>query len=123
MLKKMEKEINKIYDDSPKLTKVLKKYLDYMSMVEKRTKKFYDEFKSEQDTKLQEELKKAYTDEIKRLTVDSKQHSNIVKEFVGVLAEVNQEALDIVNDSMSSVYAVNYNQVAEDCRNVGIDVI
>ena len=46
----------------------------------------------------------------------------IIKEFTRVLAQVNQKALDVVNGTLPEVYAVSYNNVADECRRVGIKV-
>jgi hypothetical protein len=38
------------------------------------------------------------------------------------MAKVNQEALDVVNESMAGVYCINYNQIATECKRAGIKV-
>lgn len=120
-LNKMERDMGRVYKTYPALLKVEKEYRAYMDMVSKETKAAYDAYVngSDEDKK---ELKKAYTDEVKALTINSDDYHKIVKKFVRVMAEVNQKALDIVNKEMRTIYAENYNQVAEECRRVGIKV-
>lgn len=121
-LKKMEKEIGRVYNDSPAILRIQRILIKYMNMVKERTQEAYDDYMSEEDKDIKAKKKKAYMDEIRKLTLDSPDYRKIVKEFTSVLSKVNQEALDISNDAMVDVYVANYNQVAEDCRKVGIKV-
>ena len=121
-LKKMEKEIGRVYNDSPAILRIQRILLKYMAMVKERTQDAYDDYMLEEDKDIKEKKKKAYMNEIRKLTLDSPDYRKIVKEFTQVLAKVNQEALDISNDAMVDVYVVNYNQVAEECKKVGIEV-
>ena len=118
----MEKDISRVYRTHPALIEVEKKYQKYMSMVEKRTQDAYKAYIDETDADTKAEKKKAYMDEIKTLTVNSKEYKKLIDEITTVLARVNQDALDIVNAGMLTIYAENYNQVAEECRKAGIKV-
>ena len=60
--------------------------------------------------------------EVRYLTTGSKQYRKLVKRFTEVMADVNQKALDIVNDTMTDIYCMNYNEVATECKKVGIKV-
>ena len=61
-------------------------------------------------------------DEIRKHTIDSKEYQKLSQAVVDALAACNQKALDATNAEMPEIYAVNYNQVATECREVGIDV-
>lgn len=121
-LKNMERKIGKVYSDSLALRRIEKKYNAFMESVSKQTEASYRAYKAESDEKIKKEFKKAYMDEIKSLTVNNKEYKVLIDEFTTVLAGVNQEAVDVVNDEVSEIYAENYNQVAEECKRVGITV-
>lgn len=121
-LKIMERAVGRVYKTNPALIKIQKEYADYMDMVEKRTKSDFKAFKNENDIDNRQKLKEVYMAKIRTLTVESTQYQDIVKRFTEIMAQVNQDALDIVNANMPSIYAVNYNQVAGDCRKAGIKV-
>lgn len=121
-LKTMERNIGRVYRTYPALIEVEKEYKAYMSMVEKKTNKAYNEYIKEKDINLKEELKKVYTEQLKALTIESKDYKKLVKKISRTLAAANQYALDIVNAEMISIYTENYNQVAEECERVGINV-
>lgn len=118
----MERNISRVYETHPALIEVEKKYRKFMDMVAKRTEKAYKAYVNETDKDTKDELKKAYMDKIKALTVNSKEYKKLIDEITTVLARVNQDALDIVNAGMLTIYAENYNQVAEECRKAGIKV-
>lgn len=121
-LRAMEQDISRVYENNPALLEVEKEYADYMRKVEKQVKTLYEAFQDETDINIKAEKKKAYIDELERLTLKSKAYNNLVKKITSVLAKVNQEALDIVNAKMIGIYTDNYNQVAVDCKKVGIKV-
>lgn len=121
-LKIMERKINEVYSDSLALRRIGKKYTAYMERVAKQTEASYRAYKAEKDEKIKKELKKAYMDEIKRLTVNNKEYKALMNEIAEVMAEVNQKALDIPNAKMAEIYAINYNQISVDCRKIGIRV-
>lgn len=121
-LKTMERNIGRVYRTYPALIAVEKEYKAYMSMVEKKTNKAYNEYIKEKDINLKEKLKKVYTEQLKALTIESKDYKKLVKKISRTLAATNQYALDIVNAEMISIYTENYNQVAEECERVGINV-
>ena len=121
-LDNMEKEIGRVYQKSPALLAVEKEYAQYMGMVQDKTKAEYKAYIDEDDPDIKAEKKKAYMGKVRALTMESNAYNRPVKKIMGVLAEVNQQALDISNKAMREIYAINYNQVAEDCKKVGIKV-
>lgn len=121
-LDNMEKEIGRVYQKSPALLAVEKEYAQYMGMVQDKTKAEYKAYIDEDDPDIKAEKKKAYMGKVRALTMESNAYNRLVKKIMGVLAEVNQQALDISNKAMREIYAINYNQVAEDCKKVGIKV-
>lgn len=122
MLAGIERQMGRVYDTDPALLNIQKKYEKYMASVYKRTESAYKDFIDADDEESKKEAKKAYMGQIRLYTIESKQYNEIIKQFVRIMADVNQKALDVVNDSMSEIYAINYNQVAEDCRKVGLKV-
>lgn len=121
-LQAMESEIGRIYANSPALKRIRKEYAEYMKMVQKRTESSYKAYMDETDPDTKKDLKKAYTDEVRSLTLESKEYNKLIKKFTEVMAQVNQEALNVANDAMVDIYVENYNQVAVECRRVGIEV-
>lgn len=121
-LQAMEDEIGRIYANSPALKRIRKEYAEYMKMVQKRTESSYKAYMDETDPDTKKDLKKAYTDEVRSLTLESKEYNKLIKKFTEVMAQVNQEALNVANGAMVDIYVENYNQVAVECRRVGIEV-
>lgn len=121
-LQAMESEIGRIYANSPALKRIRKEYAEYMKMVQKRTESSYKAYMDETDPDTKKDLKKAYTDEVRSLTLESKEYNKLIKKFTEVMAQVNQEALNVANGAMVDIYVENYNQVAAECRRVGIEV-
>ena len=121
-LKQVEIKIGRVYKLHPALLVAQKKYDEYIKWVNKETRKEYEAYVNEKDVKKKAEYKKVYADKVKKLTLNSAKYKRIEKEVVSALAKANQDALDIVNDELSEIYAINYNQVAVDCRKVGIKV-
>ena len=121
-LNAMEKEIGRIYKNDPALNRIEKKFDAYMKDVQARTKDLYNAYVNESDRDEKERKKKAYSDAVRKLTLQSAEYRKILKQFTQIMAGVNQKALDVVNDSMIEIYTINYNQVAEECRKVGIKV-
>lgn len=122
MLNKMKSEIGRVYEKSPALLAVEKKYYKYMAMVQKRTEESYKAYINATDKDEKDKAKQVYIDQIKQYTSDSDEYNALIKKIVQVLAKVNQQALDIVNSKTKEIYCINYNQVAEDCKRAGIKV-
>ena len=121
-LQAMETKIGRIYANSPALKRIKKEYADYMKMVQKRTESSYKAYIEESDADVKKDLKKAYMDEVRSLTLESKEYNKLIKKFTEVMAQVNGEALAVANKAMTDVYVDNYNQVAVECKRVGIEV-
>ena len=119
-LKKMEKEMGRVYKNNSALIAIRKEFMQYMDKVKRETQPQYDAYVHAKEDK--EKLKQEYIKAVKNRTVFSKEYKKLVNKVTSVLADVNQQALDIVNNEMISIYTENYNQVAEDCRRVGIKV-
>lgn len=122
MLASIERQMGRVYKSDPALLNIQKKYETYMKYVYERTKGAYKAFIDANGEESKKEAKDVYMRQIQRYTIESKEYNSIIKEFVRIMAYVNQKALDVVNDSTSEIYAINYNQVAEDCRKVGLKV-
>jgi len=122
MLNDLERRVEAVYTSDPSLRRIQKKYSRYMDYVYNQTKKAYDAYVNETDMKIKKDLKKEYIRQAKDLTINNEQYKDIVKEITQILSKVNQKALNLVNAEMSEIYAINYNQISEDCKKVGIKV-
>ena len=118
----MDRDIGRVYNTNPALLKSKKRLTEYLDGVKEQTKPEYEAYVNETDQSKKKELKKAYGDKVKELTTENKEYKKILKEFVKTLTTANQSALNVVNDSMIDIYTLNYNQVGEECKKVGIKV-
>lgn len=118
MLADLERRIEQLYMSDPSLIRIRKKYKAYMKMVENKTKKEYDTYVKDKT----KENKEAYVKKVEQYTSKSRQYNSLVSEITKVIAKVNQKALDMVNADVNQIYAVNYNEVAIDCKALGIKV-
>lgn len=121
-LNAMEAKIGRIYKTDPALKHIEREYARYMGKVREKTEASYKAYINESDQNIKQTLKQAYMDEIKSLTLDSEEYNKIVKKFIQVMAMVNQKALQVSNKAMTEIYCLNYNQVAVECKKVGIKV-
>lgn len=119
ILGQTEKAMGRVYNEDPALIRIQKKLAKYLDGVRKDTQALYDERKAHPQDK---EARKAYEDAVREKTANNAEYNAIIKEFTKALAEANQKALDLVNGSMVDVYTVSYNNVADECRRVGIKV-
>jgi len=122
LLRQLERRVKAVYANDPQLKKVQKEYERYMMDVKDSTYRSYLAYKEAETEEDKRRLKKEYTDEVKKLTLENKTYKSIVRRFTREMARVNQKALDLVNAEMPNVYMVNYNQMAVDCRKLGIKV-
>lgn len=121
-LEALESKVGRVYKNDPVLKQIKKEFNAYMKMVQKRTRSSYKAYINENDKNTKEELKRVYMDELRGLTLNSVKYRKLIKKFTKVMADVNQKALDLVNAEMSEIYAINYNQIATDCKKIGIKV-
>lgn len=121
ILENTEKKMGRIYDTDSALVKIEKKLIKYLEKVGKDTEELYKAYKdAEPDDKA--DAKKAYMEAVRKRTFGSKEYTAIMDEYADALAGANAKALDIANDTMIEVYAISYNQVADECKRVGIKV-
>lgn len=111
-----------IYRGDPALKRAEKELKKYLKTVDEKTKDFYTAYKTETDQRKKAELKKIYQEEVLKLTRDSREYRAIINRYVSALADVNQKALDLVNDSVADTYLQSHNIIAAECRKVGIKV-
>ena len=121
-LNKIKNEIDSVYETSPDILSVKKRYMKYMASVKKKTEDAYNAYINEEDRDVKADKKKEYEKKVRRYTIESKEYKVLIKTIASTLAKVNQQALDISNDSMLETYVENYNQVAIDCKKAGIKV-
>lgn len=121
-LTKLERDIATLYRTNDELLKMQREYDAYMEYVQEETQDAYDAYDNESDSDKKEELRQIYVDEVSKLTINNRDYKKLVKKITKAFATVNQLALDMTNSVMAEIYAINYNQVAVDCRKVGIEV-
>lgn len=122
LLSKSEKDIEKVYTSNKELKKAIKEYTKYMERLQKATEGLFKAYKDEEDINAKKDAKNAYIAEILAQTIESKEYQRIISRLTASITNVNQKALDKINEITAEIYAINYNQVAEDCRKVGIKV-
>ena len=122
LLSKSEKDIEKVYTSNKELKKAIKEYTKYMERLQKATEGLFKAYKDEEDINAKKDAKNAYIAEILAQTIESKEYQRIISKLTASITKVNQKALDKINEITADIYAINYNQVAEDCRKVGIKV-
>ena len=122
-LKEMEREIGRIYENSPALKNIQKEYLKYMAVVNKKTKKAYLEYKNADGQEEKRLLKQAYIDQVKALTVESVEYNKLMRRYAMALSEANAQALEYINDNVDAIYVDNYNDIATECKKMGIKVV
>lgn len=121
-LNSIEKQMAGIYTHDPALLDVIKQYREYCAIIGRQLEPSYNAFTKENDPAEKEKLKKEYTKKLREVTTDSKKYNNLVQKIAKILSQVNQKALDVVNNEMVDIYTMNYNQVSVDCRKAGIEV-
>lgn len=122
LLSKSEKDIEKVYTSNKELKKAIKEYTKYMERLQKATEGLFKAYKDEEDINAKKDAKNAYIAEILAQTIESKEYQRIISKLTASITKVNQKAIDKINEITAEIYAINYNQVAEDCRKVGIKV-
>ena len=93
-----------------------------MERLQKATEGLFKAYKDEEDINAKKDAKNAYIAEILAQTIESKEYQRIISKLTASITKVNQKALDKINEITAEIYVINYNQVAEDCRKVGIKV-
>lgn len=119
ILGRTEKMMGRVYDGDPAIIRVQKKLAKYLDGVKKATQDLYN---ARREHPQDHDARKAYEDAVREKTMGSKEYNAIISEFIEALAVANQKAINIVNDSMVDVYTVSYNNVADECKRVGIKV-
>ena len=117
-LKELEKEVGGVYWANPALNRVARKFQKFMADVGEKVRAEYEAYLDDPSP----ENKKAYISAVEELTLRNKAYKRLLEEIVEVLSDVNADALDIINGAMLDIYCWNYNQVAVQCKEVGIDV-
>lgn len=126
-LEKLEKKVTKVYADAEKeLNKKWKAYLKgadkKVSALEKEAIKqenLWNKGKGNFDSYVKsiEDLKAAK----KKYTLQNTAYKNMVDSVTKDIADVNQQALSIINGRLSDIYNVNFQQVRESVENLGVD--
>lgn len=122
ILKDIEGTISALYKNNPDLINAQRKYRQYMRQVNKLTETVKKEYDAETDAVKKQKLKQDYIKQVEQYTTNNSQYKKLVEEICRIMATVNQKALDIVNDRLEEIYMINYNQVAVECKRVGIEV-
>lgn len=121
-LRNLEKRVKAIYANDPSLLHMQKKFEQYMKGVDEATHEAYLEYKNAEWGEMRDKAKRAYMEAVRGLTIENRMYRDMISKFTDVIAEVNQQALNLINAEMDDIYMLNYNQVAVDCKKVGIKV-
>lgn len=121
-LRSLEKRVKGVYANDPSLLRMLKRFEQYMNEVDEATHEAYLEYNNAEWGEMRDKAKRAYMEAVRRLTIENRMYNDMISRFTEVMAEVNQQALDVINAEMDDIYMLNYNQVAVDCKKVGIKV-
>ena len=111
-LKKMEREIAKIYKQATK--DLVEKWTQFMSDVEKELASYetaYQQAKLKGDSKTIAQKKKSLEDAKKDITIKSDYYQNMIKETCAQISNVNQTAISYMNGKTVDVYTNNYNYI------------
>lgn len=122
ILNNIEGAISALYLNNQDLTNAEKAYRRYMLQVNKLTKPVNEKYKKETDPAKKRKLKQDYIKAVEGLTTRNKEYQRLIDDICYQIALVNQQALDLINDRMEEIYIINYNQVAVECKKVGIEV-
>ena len=117
-----ERSIERLYADNAPLRRIMQEYRAYAEKVQKLTEASYKAYVEATEQDIKAEAKKAYKAEIRKYTVQSKAYMRLVDRIADALADANAQALALVNETMSEIYAINYNAVEDDCRKAGIEI-
>lgn len=113
LLKKMEKEVNNIYNRAS--DEISKKWYKYMESHEKSLKSAYnalqDALKSG-DSDTIKEAKATYERMVKNVTLNNDRYKAMLNETTARLSHTNEVALNYVNGNMAKIYTLNYNEFA-----------
>ena len=121
-LKKIEKRIKEIYEESEK--ELTKKWNDYFSAASKRLTRLQNEYDKVKLSGDEEAVKTAYNAlerEKKNLTFRNDDYQKMLNKTTTALTDLNQTAVSYINGQMPPVYTKNYNQIAKDAEKLGID--
>lgn len=122
ILSETERRIESLYADNAPLRTIMQEYKKYAEKVQKLTEGSYKAYVDATEEDIKKEAKRAYKAEIRRYTTQSEEYQRLLEKIVDALADANAEALALVNDMMSEVYAINYNAVESECRKAGIKI-
>lgn len=122
ILNNIEGAISALYAQSPELQRAGQVYRNYMRHVSTLTEPVKKAYDAETDPAKKRKLKQDYIKAVERLTTRNKEYQRLIDDICYQMALVNQQAVDLINERMEEIYIVNYNQVAEECKKVGIEV-
>lgn len=122
LLRGLERRIKDVYANDPSLLRIQKKLDRYMAEVERRTRAEYEAYVEETERDEKRRLKQAYKEAVWSLTNGSRVYKDIMSTYASAMATANQKALDLINAEMPEIYVLNYNQLADVCRAIGVKV-
>jgi len=112
-LRDIEKRISSLYEQAEK--ELNAKWLSFMRQQEPKIEKAYKQFVDAQISGSRKDIESAkaeYERMMKKLTIGNERYKALVNETTDKLARTNESALNYINDKMSEIYLVNYNDFA-----------
>ena len=122
MLYDMERRVTEMYYGDPALLRLRGEYNAFMAKVCEQVDDIYKQYAEETDRAKKRQLKREYETAVKRLTVQSKAYKKLMDEITTQISRVNQSVLDTINAELPLAYEYGYNDVADLCERVGINV-
>lgn len=110
-LAKIEDEIRGIYSEAKK--GITQKWNAYMKRNQRHLAALYNSIETKED------LEK-YQRELMLYTLQNQKYQEMIAETTRRITNANQIAVDYMNGKMPPIYAVNYNQAANDAATLGI---
>lgn len=114
-LNKLEREIYELYATSQ--AEMSEKWRKYMQSHKKSLDKLYNdlqEAKRSGDKDAISAAQEKYERAVKNVTLNDNRYKAMINETTAKIANVNQTALDYVNNEMPKVYTLNYNAFADE---------
>ena len=114
-LNKLEREIYELYATSQ--NEIAEKWREYMSSHKKSLDKAYKELEDAKKSGDKDAIKTAqeqYERAVRNVTLNDNRYKAMLNETTAKLANVNQTALDYVNNDMPKIYTLNYNAFGDE---------
>jgi SPP1 gp7 family putative phage head morphogenesis protein len=115
-LERMENHLANIYSRAYKEVKV--SWDDFLEDAKEEADKLLEAINNAVDDKEKKKAKQAYQKFLREKTLKNQYYKDLVEEITGQILNINQTALDYINDKLPDIYVVNYNAIAPSVENI-----